>query len=179
MQLKVIGKNLLTLVGSVILSACGVMKSGESVSYHVWNHDTKQVLYSVKLEANGEILDGADGSRRTPRSSTWNGWDGAGGNTIPQDVGHRIPEIARLSWRLPIMLGQDSGRLVGPFEVNIRNQIPEKILNKIKSSKDKKLAIGISAGVQPIKLRWILQELKFIDGSPVGGWRDLERGGDW
>src|SRR5690606_19480546 len=88
----------LILTSVLMLSACGILSSGESVAYHVWNHDRERIVFSPTLESGGKILDGGVGSRRSRRSPTSNGWDGSGGNYFPLDAGHHIPERAKLTW---------------------------------------------------------------------------------
>lgn len=170
---------------SALLSACGSLGGGEAVSYAVWNDSNSKYVYSPQLKSAKspqEILDGVDpGTWHPPKPKGATGWRGLGGSAIPSDVGHKVPETAVLTWRLPPKPGQNeyAGDLVGPFEIRLRSKIPAHVLERVKGSRDSVLAIGVSVGDFPIKMRWVLQEVTFSNGQPVGGWRDIERGGDW
>jgi len=163
--------SLLTLVTSGCAS-----NRGENVSYAIWNHDTSATLQKTSLDdGKGGSYSGAGVAHPRPINSI--GWQDRGAS-YAAFLGARVPDYVFVSWRKMPKDGQKiyEGDLVGPFRITLRSRIPADVLEKVTGNNRYWVEIGVSAGVEPILVRWNLVDYKPSSGRP--GIEILQRGGD-
>ena len=159
---------------TLITSGCASYP-GENVSYAIWNHDTSSPLQKISLDdGKGGRYSGAD--ERSPRPQNSIGWQDRGAS-YGAELGGRVPDYVFVSWRKMPKDGQKiyEGDLIGPFKLALRSRIPSEVLKKITGNRRYWLEIGVSAGVEPILVRWNLVDYE----SGQIGIKILQRGGDW
>lgn len=167
-------------IAPVTLSACSaaktILRRGESVSYALFNPSHRNSFEMGRLEAPDEELLLDEGLSVPALSPGAPGWSG-GGPMFFADTGHRVPDRVEVSWRLPPREGQAryKGDLVGPFTIELRSRIPAEALAALSTPGiRRRIEIGVSVGVLPILVRWLL-----VDTTKGGGLPTLMRGGDW
>ena len=151
------------------LVACG-SRSGENVSYAIWNRSSTQDLRDAALfvtDGRGEKQWLAASSRQDPLPPGEDGWQSGGAAQLP-DAGHRVPENLQAAWR-------SNGMPQGPFRMDLRARIPADVLEKIRGSTRYQLEIGVGAGDNRPTARW-----RLIEKAPDRpGMQEIQRGGEW
>lgn len=172
---KWIGMGLMSLI-PLLTSGCASSR-GENVSYAIWNQGPiGSQLQKLSLN-DGKGGEYASVDQTYPRAHDNRGWQN-GGRAYAASLGGRVPDYVFVSWRKMPKDGQEiyGGDLVGPFKIALRSRIPAEVLEKVQHD-GYWLEIGVSAGVEPILVRWKLDESGSLSGQP--GIKTLRRGGDW
>lgn len=139
-------------------------------------------------------------ARRLPYRANYYGWE-SGGPVFPIK---EFPDYLNISWRLPpseetpyercdrryeqncdALAGAaqgwralETGQLIGPFKVPV-NLSPKARTLINRAGSFHRLTIGVTYGVTPPKLRWILYGDPESGKVDIPALNELSRGGDW
>jgi hypothetical protein len=157
----VAGIALILFVGGCM--ARELLNGGEGFSIGVTNVSDQEIesiyyedsrLYSLKYANTA-----AGGGGQRP----WKGKRPAmGGYPTMQDNGKKVPEQLTVSWRDAPERGQPSytGKLNGPYTVDIRSRIPAEVLSQAKKE-GFMVEISLEIANGPILVNWQLTESKY------------------
>lgn len=171
------------------------------VSFSFWNATDQDIAEAFVHDLNGVLLYEEEGF--VPASIGQQGWiTGSGATTYWK----QFPDVVMVSWRkaspqetaaqrcrrrmeqgceklgVPGRVMHRDGELVGPFRVDLRQALSADVWSLYRRfGVFNDLAFGLSVGVDPIQVRWVLH------GAPKGssafdtapGVDPLAYGGDW
>ena len=164
---------LLPFLGGCAAQAMGIMRRGENAGYGASNVGPRELEQVRVVDASNPdrwyfSQSGQPGSTWQPSAKYPRANPGYGGNRYMSDTGHKVPEAVLISWReMPAPGGQPyTGKLVGPFQMSLRNKIPPTVLEQARRD-NISLEFGFASGVVPPYMVWRLEDRNVP--SDIGG----------